>query len=87
MADDTDKPMVVNSDPTSALIMTTVRGALGPVLATMAHDGYITGDQVQLILSVAAGAAVLAWQLWVSFRKSRKTLHVAQAHPSDVQIK
>lgn len=86
MADETDK-LVVNSDPTAALIMTTVRLLAGQLGAFFTHDGLVTHDQVQAGSAALATLAVLVWQLYASYRKSRTTLKVAQAHPADVKIK
>lgn len=88
MSQEDTAPIVVNSSAAGSLLMTAVRAVLTPVAASLATNGYITGDQGDAIIGGAVALAVVLWQLYVSKSKHAKMRTLANEAPNYVaQVK
>ena len=86
MTDPTDNPIVVNPDPTYAQLAIALRYAITTLGGYAAGKGWIDGDAVQVIASVAAILAPAVYAAWKANREKRALVTITQSAADSVAV-
>ncbi|GGB15220.1 hypothetical protein GCM10011380_00800 [Sphingomonas metalli] len=86
MTDPNTTPIVVNTDQTAAQVGVMLRYATTAIGGYLVAKGWITGDFLELVLTLVTVFGPMAYAAWRSHQQKKALVTIAAAAPDDVAV-